>query len=401
MNDSKHYEIMHENVTNKKVVIITNNISNVNDFSGVPYFLSSVLKKKGYIVQVINIPFWLSFIEKICSYTITRIVNYYCYFRFKQKGQYNFSYSYVFSLLFTILMKANKAILNDCDFIISIRIPYHLKSITNKPVFLFADATIESNIRRAYKRDLLPPELNQMRRSVKTYVKHTDHIYCLFKEVKDEIDGYLGFSTKTSFIGNVLNIENTDFRLCDDDLQKKFSNKIIFFIGRKHYWDGAIKLAEAYEILRYEGFGVKLVFVGVSRSIFKAQLEDVEFIPDLNKGNLVDYNKYREVLMAGTIFLNPSKMGGAYMTTLESCFYYNPYILTNYPEISSFLMGKSQGGLLIESSLSAYDLAQLIKKLLSDYAMWLEYSHNARKLVDNSSWENLVAEIEREELHSL
>jgi glycosyltransferase involved in cell wall biosynthesis len=377
-----------------KAVIFVRDSKNVRDWSGLPYFVcQAFVSKYGNEAIIIQAKNYFNIPELLFRRSVGQL--YKIYYRiFGIQILYSFNGSWLYRLIVKIIIYNNKNKINGADFMLATIIPYGAERWIKVPIVAFSDGSYEFLAMWQYKRNLIGPEIPVNKKSYKAIEKLSLTI-CLFHQVYDDlINKGIHPSNLLYFAGGI----NLPFviPLTHEEICAKFNRKMLLFIGRKHYKDGAITLFEAFNFVKLKLPEIKLVLVGLEEIEFASEKSssDLKVISYLDKNKPEDYALYTKLIAEATLFINVAEIGGTYMTTIEAMAYGTPFILKNYPEMDSFMSANQNCGVLLNIDVDAEELSEIIIRLISDYNVWMEYSQNALEVVRKMKWENLFEEIE-------
>jgi glycosyltransferase involved in cell wall biosynthesis len=179
------------------------------------------------------------------------------------------------------------------------------------------------------------------------------------------------------------------------DIKKKYNNKMILFIGRKHYKDGAQKLIDAFNDVRKDIPELKLVIIGIApNELVDIADKNITVHQYLDKAKTEQLALYKSYLLDASLYVNVAEIGGSYMGVIEAMAYHTPFILKETFELKGVFQNKKPSGVFLNEPITRSVLSDQIVKLLSDIRLWELYSNNAVSMVSDFNWKHMFIKIE-------
>ncbi|MDY0279165.1 MAG: glycosyltransferase [Salinivirgaceae bacterium] len=364
----------------------------INDWSGVPYYVTKAFREYyGSQGLVINATKYFHIPGYVFNKTIAKLFKY----GYRLAGKplsYSFigSWFYRWVMHFVLIVKAKK--INQSGFLFTFVPPYGINKKTIKvPIIGFSDASFEHLIKWQQQR-----ELNYLERQVENAslraVKKCAVVVCMFPNVYTEL-------INKGFRPDQLILFDKGFNLDRDeqniDVVKKYNNKMILFIGRKHYKDGALKLIDAFFDARKIIPELNLIIIGIAPGELGDALNNGIVIHQYLDKNIPDQlSLYKSYLQDASLYVNVAEIGGSYMAVIEAMVCHTPFILKECLELKLIFQKKKPSGVFLNEPITRSVLSDQIVLLLSDFRTWEQYSNNAHSMVSDFNWKHLFPKIE-------
>lgn len=364
----------------------------INDWSGVPYYVEKAFREYyGSRGLVINASKYFHLPGYIFNKSLGRLIKY-GYRLFGIKVSYGFAGSWAYRLIMHLLLIIKAKQINQAEFLFSFIPPYGInKKVIKVPIIGFSDASYEHLVKWRHHR-----KLNWLERQVENAslraVKKCTAVVCMFPNVYEElIEKGLPLNQLILF-DKGLNLDRSKDQI---DLVKKYSNRMILFIGRQHYKDGALKLIDAFNDVRKNIPELKLVIIGIAPDeLGDIGDKDIVVHQYLDKTKPQQLSLYKSYLRDASLYINVAEIGGSYMAVIEAMAYQTPFILKNSLEFKLIFKNMKPSGIFLEGEIAHSVLSNEISSLLSDYDTWEQYSLNARNMVSDFSWKHMFPKIE-------
>jgi glycosyltransferase involved in cell wall biosynthesis len=300
--------------------------------------------------------------------------------------QYDFFRSKTYRLLTGLKVYLYSFLYNAADVDLFLTYSAYIKN-KRREIWMLSDWSLEQFIQNQLKRPPYEKEMN--------YIQH--ELSCLRKA--DKIISL--FPLSASFLSNRLhrtvdymgsNVVNNYYNdtVSEKLIVQKRGKKSILFIGRSAYIDGAKVLLKAFKLLKAKDFPIELHFIGIEEKHLGIKGEsDVFCYGYLRKENIMQCQKYYQLMCNATVFVNPCQEWGGYSSMIEAMYFYTPVVVAPYNEfVNEF--GKNIGFGLYTTD-DAIQLASNIRTIVfshkEDYEMMAKNAHEA---VKNYTWENYV-----------
>lgn len=381
---------MSENSKHKEIIVFTMGDANsVDTWSNVPYFFTTTLEKKGYIVHRVNIASQ-DFIMRLICKIFNKI--YITFFRPKNKNViYDFTRTKLFYSKVNKQMKKAVAEHPNACLLMSTNFSHSGSSVSNIKSLMFCDWTIAYVIEKHNSRKPDYFEKAAIKKQDKE-IRKSDYIVTLFPDVYDYMKKYYK-TNNIYYLGNVINSEILDINVSTLYKNKKKNNTLLF-IGRKAYISSAKALIKAVELLNKERNSdyYKVIVIGMTEADFDEKSEYVEYMGYLSKGNEEQKKKYyNSVLNALAVVNTTEKWSGA--SSMIECMYYATPVITSPYDAFVETFGKE-----IEFGYYCKNNAENIKECIEDLSnmseeQYKEVSIKANDAVKDFTWDNYVEKI--------
>lgn len=378
----------------KRIAIFTvGNCDDVRVFSGFPYFFVKNLENKNFELLKFDIsPNKL--LSKFFNSTITRILNSAYKNLFYNKNYYDYSRSFLNSIL--INRRIKKIIRNqkDIDLIIFLTYSFSAHKYTNIPIVLFSDDTFDKCINVFSERK--PNILEKIHvNKEKNNINNADLTVAFFPELKEFIEQNYN-PKRIIYTGKVINLYDVSLNE-ENVINNKLLKHDLLFIGRKHYIDGCEILIDAFlQLPNSIKDKYTLHIVGLNENNFKdRELSNcnIKFYGRLNKDNNDEYELYKNLLSDARLFINPFRLGGTYLTSIEAMYFYTPIIVFPFKGINDVFGEEINNCGVFLKEYSTNEINNEIISLLEDEQKWKDAAINSHKLVSSFTWEKVINDI--------
>lgn len=356
--------------------------SDLKTWSNVPYFFTETLLQKGIRVNRVNInpPGWL---EELYNKLVWRVLN-----KVLVKQFFNQYLHTWFNHVLT-QRRIRKAVKQypDTDVHLFLSFSHSAKPYTNKPVVFFCDWNIDYYFKYFLNRSPVWVEQFAGKRQDRL-MEEADLVISLFPAVTDYLKNYYR-NSNIHYLGNVV---NSVLKVSEEEvLLKKRTSKALLFIGNRKYIEGAKFLIAAVTLLAKQSSDIHLHIIGMERKHFEEAPSFVTFHGYLNKSDEQQRRRYYELMQEARMVVNTTEKWGAFSSTLEAMYFFNPIITTPYTEfVQTFGRTISFGRYFEDRTPEA--LAREIASLLqsTDYE---EYCKSAHLAVMPFTWDAYVDKV--------
>jgi glycosyltransferase involved in cell wall biosynthesis len=217
---------------------------------------------------------------------------------------------------------------------------------SDAPVILFCDWTSDYYFKYFLHRPPLSLERYTIKRQDKK-IEKADVVVSLFPSVTDYMRDH--YKNKNIFyLGNVVNSELSASE--PEVLFKKLNSTDILFIGNKKYKEGALCLIKAFSLLRSTIPDCKVHIIGMESAEFDALPDGVICYGYLDKASEEQGKLYYSLLQQAKAVVNTTEKWGAFSSTIEAMYFYNPVITTPYKEFTQTFGNDIRFGYYCESN---------------------------------------------------
>ncbi len=257
------------------------------------------------------------------------------------------------------------------------------------PSLLFSDWTYEILIAERLKRPLYPFEERYAQWQAQA-INTAEAVVSLFPECARSMKAkwpeariyHLGSNVVNNLYDGVLNPDET--------IARKKCAKRILFIGSRKYQEGCRLLLEAFRRLLEVDDEYRLDVVGMKAEHLPGNgiPPHVTFHGYLNKDNEQLRQRYYDLLLNASVFVNPTMVWGGYSSTIEALYFYTPIVVAPYGDfVAEFGDPLDVGRYNREFTPDAL-LRNLLEVLNSPRyeAMCLQAHHRT----ENYTWDNYV-----------
>ena len=289
-------------------------------WSNIPFFLTTTLEEKGYIVHRINIQRF-KFVQRVFN-KICRMVNQDTGMEFQRLG--------LNAKLVNRIMRKSLRKFPNADLLISTNFSYSPSSVcTTIPSILLCDWTLEYLIRHFKRREPSYWEEREIKRQDKE-IEKSDYVVTLFPRIKEDMDAYYK-TNNIYYLGNVLNTAiNPENNV---DIAEKYRNRKILFIGQKKYLDSLLVILEAIKSYNDNSTQtINLDIIGMNSAPGMEKYENVEYYGYLDKTDELERKLYYRLMSEASICINTSDNWGGFSSIVEALYFYTPVITSRYSE---------------------------------------------------------------------
>lgn len=354
----------------------------ISTFSGVPFFFSRELEKRGIIVNRIDLspP---PFINKWFNRIVRR-----CVLLFNKQSSYDFSRSILFDLY-----KRWKIWRANCHYPTaqcSLFITYCAHNFKENHInVLFGDWTLQYWLESHESTDCL--EERYISRENR-YIQKADLTLSLFPLSAAYIQSKVPQAHVLHLGTNVVNDFNEHHLSEQQILSKKIQKKSILFIGRGYYLEGLKLLLDAYKVLRLKYNDIEIDVIGLTKEDTEVSISDipcgVNFHGFLRKSLQAECELYYNLLNKASLFVNPTPKWAGYSSMIEAMYYYTPIITSPYNEfVQEFGNNIRFGKYLMEGGSLAYTIDEILSE---DENAYIGRCKTAHESVKDHTWEQYV-----------
>ena len=359
----------------KEILVFTQGDSSlVKTWSNVPYFLTSTLERKGYIVHRVNteqFTFLTRFINRairvVFMCTIINVHTTDIYRKFVYKSM-------------------KKAIIKypNTDLIISTDFSYSGSQITKEiPALIFCDWTYEYLIKKIQNR-----KPNAIERGIiavqNEQIEMSTYVVVLFPRVCE----YMRNRYKNKNIYYIVNIINSDLTNINETIiNEKTTSSQIVFIGGKKYKAAAEALIKAMKIYNENNnIKLKLDIIGMKQIGFKNN-EYTKWHGYLDKNDDNQKKVYYDIIMKSKICINTYEQWAGFSSLVEAMYLYTPIITFPFSEMVE-TFGKNIGfGYYCEKNEATLIYNYILKVFNENNEEYINMCLDAHKQVENFTWD--------------
>lgn len=178
---------------------------------------------------------------------------------------------------------------------------------------------------------------------------------------------YRKFRLRAEWLPNAVDVNR--FKPPEED--RRFSKKLVVYIGRLEPWKGIEDLIRIIHIVCRQVSNVRFLIVG-SGSMGKALKKLKAPIKVVDK---IPYNRIHKIYQLATVVILPSYMEGAPNILLEAGASGVPVVATNVGDSSS-IVKDNETGFIVEPG-DVRNFADRVMQLLEDESLWRSMSRNA------------------------
>ena len=350
----------------KTILVFTyGDANNPKTWSNVPYLFTKALEKKG--IKVIKID--ISTKQNIFMYLYSLI----CKIIKPETTYYFVKSKWNLKIVEKKIKKAIKQYDNEVDAYISISFDFSPNKYTNKKVLLISDWPISYAIEKRFQRK---PDFLEKRdiKLHKEIIENATYRISLFKDVAEYMNK--NYNCHTEYISPLIN----SFYPIKDFDKIENRNKITF-IGKKSYYQSAIKLIKAFQKISIEK--LELHIIGMNQNDFPQikNKTNIYFHGYLDKGNKKEQELYYQILKETLVIVNTNNKWAGMSSILESMYYYRPIITSPYDEFVKTFSKKINFGYYSENT--EQDIHKNLKKIINltkeEYKKMSFAAHNSVK----------------------
>jgi len=358
----------------------------LSTWSNVPYFFTETLLSMGIKVHRVDInP--VGWIERLYDHTVWRVLN-------KLKKGYFLTYIHTSLNQWEVGWRIRKAVrkYSGSDAFIFLSFSHSVKGV-DVPVVLFCDWTIEYYFKYFLNRKPLFIEQYTLRRQDKL-IEAADLVISLFPVVTDHMRSYYK-NDRIMYLGNVV---NSRLKVTASEvIALKQASKDILFIGNRKYVGGANCLVRAFVLLKKHIPDLRCNIIGMEAQHLESVPDGVHCYGYLDKSHDEQRELYYSLMQGAKVVVNTTEKWGAFSSTIEAMYFYNPVITSPYPEFTRTFGNEIAFGYYCESN-AVEPLKDALLRMFNDpaYASMCLKAHEA---VMPFSWDEymkrLVEEIKK------
>ena len=374
----------------KEIIVFTMGDANsVDTWSNVPYFFTTTLEKKGYIVHRVDISIQ-GFIMKLIGKIFNKLYNMF-FTSENKKVIYDFTRTCLFYNMVNKTMKNAVKEHPNASLLMTTNFSHSGSSVSNIKSLMFCDWTIAYAIERHGNREPDFWEKAAIKKQDKE-VRKSNYIVTLFPDVYDYMKDYYK-TNNIYYLGNVINSEILDIDVSKLYINKKKNNTILF-IGRKAYISSAKALIKAVELLNKERTSdyYKVIIIGMTEVDFEEKSEYVEYLGYLSKGNEEQKKKYYDSVLNALAVVNTTEKWSGASSMIECMYYATPVITSPYDAFVETFGKEIEFGYYCDNK--AEDIKVCIENLSSlSQDEYKEVCQKANEAVKDFTWDNYVDKI--------
>lgn len=350
-------------------------------FSGVAYYFTQAFEQQGFKLNRINIA-PNRYLEKL--YAIYHKIAK----SFITDKRYDFMRSQLNYFLVNRRIKKATSRFSNAAMDIFITFSFSSKRYTKRPVILFSDDVFERTIKtpRLQNDHFVKWGIEQERQNL----QQADIVISFFPELMSYMKSRYQL-TNIYYLGKVMNFAKGAVNETEM-LKKKQSSNMILFIGRADgYLEGARLAVEAFRSVKLKNY--ELHIVGPTKEHFR----DVEISPNitfygyLRKHINEEFETYCNLIETAALFVNPTRAGGTYLTTLEVMQLYTPILIFMYNEFEKVFDGNYKDFCITIDKYDPEHLADAICSFMGSPKR-KDMCISAHNAVKNFSWEHWIEE---------
>lgn len=367
----------------KKIVFVSyGDSNNASSWSNIPYLFSKNLEDKGFKLERLDIfpvqrlnTLWFKYIFRYLSIVYPN-------------QQFSYIRTYINRVLtFNMIKKVVKKN-GDAYFCVFLNFEYYNK-FSKVPSLLLGDWTYDMVILDKLQREPYFFE-KWFLKYQKEAISNAEVVVSLFKDSKDKISQR--YNKEVKYLGtNVINDLNNFPISYEEAIEKKATSQEILFIGTSKYLEGALKLAEAFKLLKKQYPNLILNFIGISQEELGVKFKGINCFGYLQKEVETENIQYYNLLTNAKVIVNPSDFWAGYSSTIEAMYYFTPVIVPKYSAfVDDFGDNIDFGYYLPDTEVKSIEVA--IDNLLKD-KHYVDLCIKANKKVANFTWSNFVDKI--------
>lgn len=362
----------------KEIIVFTyGDSTDIRTWSNVPFFFTSALEVKGYVVRRINIKkFELlqrvidKVIRTIKKDTAVEVRGFKCNARIVKRAMRRAVKKY-----------PNVEVLMTLDYYFS------PASVSDKTSLVFSDWTTEYLIRHFKNRKPTKREQKAIDRQ-NAEIEKSDYVVTLFPDICDDMKQQYK-NQNIHYLGNII---NSKFEYLDEsNIDKKYHDRRILFVGMRKYKESAQKIIEALEILKSKNYEYELDIVGMDKSDFGTLPEYVHCHGYLDKHK--NKKEYYDILNSAKVCINTGSSWGGFSSMVEAMYYYTPVITAPYGEFVRTFgedIGFGEYCQKNEPEEIAQSILNIMNKDRVEYVAMCKHAHNS---VKDFTWDSYMDKI--------
>ncbi|MBZ9616150.1 glycosyltransferase [Clostridium estertheticum] len=362
----------------KEILVFTQGDSSlVKTWSNVPYFFTTTLEKKGYIVHRINTERF-KFLTRCINKTM-RVV-----FKSVTIDVHTMN---IYRKFVNKSMKKAISKYPNSDLIISTDFNYSGAQITNKiPSLVYCDWTYEYLITQIQNRK---PNIIE-RRTIALQNKQVEistYVIALFPRVCEYMRNIYK-NKNIYYIGNVINSDLYDVK--ETIIDDKLTSSLIVFIGGYKYKAAAEALIKAIKLYNINNDrNVVLNIIGMKQTGF----EDNEFTKwhgYLDKNNSNQKKLYYDIIRKSKICINTYEQWSGFSSLVEAMYFYTPIITFPFGEMVETFGEKIKFGYYCKKNDASLIFEYISKIFNQDTKEYINMCLDAHKKVEDFTWDRYI-----------
>ena len=371
----------------KEVIVFSEGDSRkVSTWSGVPFFFTEALIKRGIRVNRVDLspsPWKQRLFDK-------------WFYRWWERRHPNSRYWYQRTPFhrWDLRSRIRRAIRQHphCSAIVSLSFSFPVPRLDSIPVVLLGDWSLGQYISGLEGREPDRLELRAIRAEQRSLDAAT-LVVSLFPVAADQLRS-VSSNPRIHYFGNAVNA----LREPDPEkvLRKKAHSRRILFVGRKKYKGGAKTLFKAFERLRKKSPEWTLDVVGMGSESFPDVPDGVRLHGFLDREIPESLETYYELLEGARVFVNPTPRWAAFSASLEALCFYTPVVVPPYPDFVAMFGEELNFGRYCTENTPDSVFNALVDVI--EHSEYLSLCENGHQVSLGHSWDNLAGRI-LEELH--
>ena len=362
----------------KEILVFTQGDSSlVKTWSNVPYFFTSTLEKKGYIVHRVNTERFRLFTR--CINKTMRVV-------FKSVTIDVHTMKIYRKFVNKIMEKAiikypNSALIISMDF------NYSGAQITKDiPSLIYCDWTYEYLITQIQNRK---PNIIERRTIAlqNKQVEISNYVIALFPGVCEYMKKIYK-NKNIYYIGNVINSDLYDVK--ETTIDEKLKSLSIVFIGGYKYKAAAEALIKAIELYnKNNDESVKLDIIGMKQMGFEVN-EFTKWYGYLDKNNPNQKKLYYDIIRKSKVCINTYEQWAGFSSLVEAMYFYTPIITFPFGEMVETFGEKIEFGYYCKKNDALLIYNYISKIFKQDNKEYINMCLDAHKQVKDFTWSRYI-----------
>lgn len=192
---------------------------------------------------------------------------------------------------------------------------------------------------------------------------------------------------------SLLKYEDKPFT-AEEAVKLKLKNHDILFVGKHSYKRGADILIKAFRLFNEKHRGkFTLHLVGITeQKVDAAEIDEtIKLHGYMDKWVAQDYRAYINLYKSARLFVMPMRQGPPPGAAWEAGFFYTPVIVANVDDTELTAQDGFNG--IVVDSVAPEAYAEQMDRLVVDNTLWEKMSRNARTFVDNLSWDRTASQV--------